>query len=187
MGATDAIPVQTSTTVIQTTLDDLVGEAYALNVHESAENIGNYIACGNIGGEVAGGSLAIGLAELNDSGYSGIAWLHDNSDGTTTVLVGLTEEYAAAGTPSPEAAAGETAINIANFAFDPPTLSIPAGTTVTWTNQDSAPHTATDTGGAFQSGKLDQGQSYSFTFDTPGTYNYHCEYHANMTATITVT
>jgi plastocyanin len=193
MGATDAIPVQTSTTVIQTTLDDLVGEAYALNVHESAENIGNYIACGNIGGEVAGGSLAIGLAELNDSGYSGIAWLHDNGDGTTTVLVGLTEEYAAEGTPeaSPEAStsggATEQAVTIQGFAFNPPTLSIPVGTTVTWTNQDSAPHTATDTGGAFQSGKLDQGQSYSFTFDTPGTYNYHCEFHANMTATITVT
>jgi hypothetical protein len=77
MGASDAIPVQTSTTVVNTTLDDLVGEAYAINVHESQDNITNYIACGNIGGEVAGDSLAIGLAELNGSGYSGIAWLHD--------------------------------------------------------------------------------------------------------------
>jgi plastocyanin len=194
MGATDAIPVQTSTTVVQTTLDDLVGEAYAINVHESDANITNYIACGNIGGEVAGGSLAIGLAELNNSGYSGIAWLHDNGDGTTTVLVGLTETGAEGGeaTPAESPAAStnggatEQAVNIANFAFDPPTLDIAAGTTVTWTNQDSAAHTATADDGSFQSGKLDQGKSYSFTFDTPGTYNYHCEFHANMTATITV-
>jgi plastocyanin len=192
MGASDAIPVQTSTTVVNTTLDDLVGEAYAINVHESQDNITNYIACGNIGGEVAGDSLAIGLAELNGSGYSGIAWLHDNGDGTTTVLVGLTEEYGGEATPEASPAAStnggatEQAINIQGFAFDPPTLEIPAGTTVTWSNRDSAPHTATADDGSFQSGKLDQGKSFSFTFDTPGTYTYHCEYHANMTATITV-
>jgi len=196
MGATDAIPVQTSTTVVKTTLADLVGEAYAINVHESADNIQNYIACGNIGGMVMGSDLSIGLAELNNSGYSGVAWLHDNGDGTTTVLVGLTEKSAEAGggaaTPAPSPAASgqsgatEQAINIQGFAFDPPSLEIPAGTTVTWTNQDSAPHTATADDGSFQSGKLDQSKSFSFTFDTPGTYKYHCEFHANMTATITV-
>jgi len=196
MGATDAIPVQTSTTVVKTTLEDLVGEAYAINVHESADNIQNYIACGNIGGEVAGDSLAIGLAELNNSGYSGIAWLHDNGDGTTTVLVGLTEtggeaeggEASPAASPATGGQSGATqqAINIQGFAFDPASIEVPVGTTVTWTNQDSAAHTATADDGSFQSGKLDQGQSYSFTFDTPGTYTYHCEFHANMTATITV-
>lgn len=90
MGATDAIPVEASSTVIQAPLSDLVGEAYAINVHESMENIGNYIACGNIGGHMMGSSdLAIGLGTLNDSGYSGIATLHDNGDGTTTVNVYL--------------------------------------------------------------------------------------------------
>ncbi|MFL5759861.1 MAG: cupredoxin family copper-binding protein [Thermomicrobiales bacterium] len=194
MGASDAIPVQTSTTVVKTTLEDLVGEAYAINVHESKENIGNYIACGNIGGQVVGGTLAIGLAELNNSGYSGIAWLRDNGDGTTTVLVGLTETGAEGGAATPAASpaastnggATEQAVTIQGFAFNPPTLTIPVGTTVTWTNQDSAPHTATSNDGAFQSGKLDQGKSYSFTFDKAGTYDYHCEYHANMHGTITV-
>ena len=91
MGATDAIPVETSVTTVQTTLQELTGAAYAINVHESAQNIGNYIACGDIGGMVMSSDLAIGLRELNGSGYSGVAWLHDNGDGTTTVAVFLTQ------------------------------------------------------------------------------------------------
>jgi len=200
MGATDAIPAQTSTTVVKTTLNDLVGEAYAINVHESNDNIQNYIACGNIGGQVAGGSLAIGLAELNNSGYSGIAWLHDNGDGTTTVLVSLTEVSAMTGggaaTPlaspaaSPaantQAGASAQAVSIQNFAFNPATLTVPVGTTVTWTNNDSTAHTVTADDGSFKSGNVDPGATFSFTFSTAGTFNYHCEIHPNMTASITV-
>jgi hypothetical protein len=90
MGATTAIPVEMSSTTVDTTLADLTSEAYAINVHESAANIGNYIACGDIGGNMMGSDLAIGIAALNDSGFSGVAWLHDNGDGTTTVTVFLT-------------------------------------------------------------------------------------------------
>lgn len=91
MGATDAIPVEWSVTTVPAALADIVASGHAVNVHESAENIGNYIACGNIGGTTMGTSdLAIGLGTLNDSGYSGIARLHDNGDGTTTVTVYLT-------------------------------------------------------------------------------------------------
>jgi plastocyanin len=200
MGATDAIPVQTSTTVIQTTLQELTSKPYALNVHESAANIQNYIACGNVGGMVMGSDLAIGLAELNNSGYSGIAFLHDNGDGTTTVIVGLTEAAAETGggeaspvatpaaSPAANTQAGATAqaVSIKNFAFDPPTLTVPVGTTVTWTNNDSTAHTATADDGSFQSGHIDPGQTFSFTFNTAGTFNYHCEIHPNMTASITV-
>jgi plastocyanin len=189
MGASDAIPVDVSVTVVQADLNSLVGSAYAINVHESAENIGNYIACGNIGGMMMGSDLAIGLGELNGSGYSGVAWLHDNGDGTTTVYVFLTEEYAEGGEASPEAGNGEAAaasIEIKDFAFNPPTIEVAAGTTVTWTNNDSAPHTVTQDGGGFQSGRLDQGQTFSFTFDTPGTYEYHCEFHPNMHGTVVV-
>jgi plastocyanin len=195
VGASDAIPVQSSVTHVDAAFSDITGGEFAVNVHESDENISNYIACGNVGGDAYGPDLAFGLGELNDSGYSGVAWLHDNGDGTTTVAVFLTESEGAEGgeaTPeeSPEAAAPsgeEVAVNIANFAFDPPSLDIATGTTVTWTNQDSAPHTATGEGDAFDSERLEQGDTFSFTFDTPGTYNYFCEFHANMTATINVT
>ena len=60
------------------------------------------------------------------------------------------------------------------------------GDTVTWTNTDGRPHTVTSDGGAFDSGNLDEGGAFSFTFSEPGTYTYHCNYHGEMQATIVV-
>src|SRR5215217_7350866 len=79
-------------------------------------------------------------------------------------------------------------VNIKNFAFNPPNVTVAPGTTVTWVNNDQTAHTATatDPAGAFDSGTLQPGQSYSFTFDKPGTYAYHCNIHPDMTATVTV-
>ena len=91
MGATSVIQVEVSVTTVGASLADIVSGGHAINVHESAENIGNYIACGDIGGAGMGTTdLAIGLGVLNDSGYSGVARLHDNGDDTTTVTVYLT-------------------------------------------------------------------------------------------------
>src|SRR5215208_3009972 len=77
-------------------------------------------------------------------------------------------------------------VSIKNFAFDPPNATVAPGTTVTWVNNDQVPHTATANDGAFDSGTLQPGQSYSFAFDKPGTYAYHCNIHPYMTATVTV-
>jgi manganese oxidase len=77
-------------------------------------------------------------------------------------------------------------VSIKNFAFDPPNATVAPGTTVTWVNDDQVPHTATANDGAFDSGTLQPGQSYSFAFDKPGTYAYHCNIHPYMTATVTV-
>ena len=69
-------------------------------------------------------------------------------------------------------------------------LTVPAGTRVTWTNQDTAPHTVTSDTGAFDSGiatSLSNGATFSFTFATAGSFAYHCEIHPSMKATITVT
>lgn len=85
-----------------------------------------------------------------------------------------------------EAVAGETAVAIQDFTFVDGTLEIAAGTTVTWTNNDSAPHMATADDGSFDTGTIDSGASASVTFDTPGTFTYVCAFHANMTATIVV-
>jgi plastocyanin len=79
-----------------------------------------------------------------------------------------------------------TAISIANFAFQPASLQVAVGTTVTWTNADSTAHTVTSDTGAFDSGPLAPGASFSQTFMTPGTYTYHCQIHPFMTATIVV-
>jgi plastocyanin len=77
-------------------------------------------------------------------------------------------------------------VTIADFAFSPPMLTITAGDTVTWTNEDPVVHTATSTTGAFDSGDLAQGASFSFTFTTPGTYAYVCTPHPEMTGQIVV-
>ncbi|MDO8688591.1 MAG: cupredoxin family copper-binding protein [Dehalococcoidia bacterium] len=79
-----------------------------------------------------------------------------------------------------------TDVTIQGFAFGPKTLTVPVGTTVRWTNKDSAAHTASASKGAFDSGNLAPGQSFSFKFTQAGSYDYVCKYHSNMTATITV-
>ena len=88
--------------------------------------------------------------------------------------------------PGRSAAQDSASITIENFAFTPASVTVTAGATVTWTNNDSAPHTATGDGGEFDTGNIAQGGSASVTFDTPGTYTYHCSIHPNMTATIIV-
>jgi plastocyanin len=86
---------------------------------------------------------------------------------------------------TPVAAAGHM-VQISDSAFGTSVLTIEVGDTVTWTNSDDRPHTVTSRDGAFDSGNLDEGASFSATFDTPGTYAYLCEYHPDMTATIVV-
>jgi amicyanin len=76
---------------------------------------------------------------------------------------------------------------ISGYAFSPQQLQIKAGEKVTWTNQDSAPHTVvSDSGSELSSPSLSTGQSYSHTFAAAGTYNYHCSIHKSMKGTIVV-
>ncbi|MFA5086697.1 MAG: cupredoxin family copper-binding protein [Candidatus Paceibacterota bacterium] len=78
-------------------------------------------------------------------------------------------------------------INIQGFAFNPKISNVSVGTTVVWTNNDSAPHTITSSDNAFASSNaINPGQSYSYTFTTSGTYNYHCNIHPSMTGQIVV-
>jgi plastocyanin len=83
-------------------------------------------------------------------------------------------------------AQNSTSVTISNFAFQPASLQVAVGTTVTWTNQDSTAHTVTSDTGAFDSGQLAPGATFSQTFMTPGTFAYHCQIHPFMTATIVV-
>lgn len=73
-----------------------------------------------------------------------------------------------------------------NMAFGSATLTVPKGTTVTWQNSDSVPHSATSDTGAWDSGNIPSGGSKSVTFSTSGTFPYHCTVHPMMTATIVV-
>jgi amicyanin len=81
---------------------------------------------------------------------------------------------------------GITHLTMQNFAYQPATIQVRVGTTVTWTNQDNVPHSVTFQNGMKDSGLLAQGQSFSYTFNAPGTYQYYCTVHPYMVATVTV-
>jgi amicyanin len=86
-----------------------------------------------------------------------------------------------------ETAGPASAVSIDNFTFGPPSLKVKAGTTVTWTNKDDIPHGIASSNNAFAKSKaLDTDDSYSFTFTTPGTYQYFCYIHPHMVGTIVV-
>jgi plastocyanin len=80
---------------------------------------------------------------------------------------------------------GEVAI--VDFAFQPMSASVDAGTTVQWHNEGAAPHTVTAFNGAFDSGTIGSGGNYSTIFSDPGVYTYHCTIHPNMVGTVRVT
>ena len=90
-------------------------------------------------------------------------------------------------TPATTPATNVTSVMIHNFSFMPQSISVPKGTTVTWTNMDGVSHTVTSDTGAFNSGVLHPNDTFQFTFNTPGTFTYHCSIHTSMKATIVVT
>jgi plastocyanin len=93
---------------------------------------------------------------------------------------------ASGGTPA-AASAAETSVRIADFAFMPKEVTVPAGTTVTWPNEDSTPHTVVANDDAFDSGRLDWGQQFQHVFMEPGAYAYHCSFHPGMMGMVVVT
>lgn len=99
----------------------------------------------------------------------------------------VSNEIPAAGNPS-LTQVGATQVTIENFQFSPTPLTIKKGDTVTWTNRDSVSHTVTsDIGGELSSGTLNTDNSYIHTFNTAGTFNYHCNFHPSMHGTVIIT
>jgi amicyanin len=88
----------------------------------------------------------------------------------------------AAATETPSA----VEVKIDNFTFTPPTLTIKAGTQVTWTNHDDIPHTVVENDKTFKSKVLDTDEKFTSTFTKPGTYEYFCSLHPKMTGKIVV-
>jgi plastocyanin len=84
---------------------------------------------------------------------------------------------------TPEAS---TVVMAKDFMFAPTAITVEAGSTVTWTNQDDEPHTVVSAEGLFRSAALDTNEKFSFRFDKPGTYRYTCSIHPRMVGTIVV-
>ena len=87
---------------------------------------------------------------------------------------------------SVSAQAADAQVKIDNFTFAPQRINVRAGTTVTWINDDDIPHIVVSNNKLFKSKTLDTKDSFSFTFMTPGTYDYFCSLHPHMTGTVVV-
>jgi plastocyanin len=83
--------------------------------------------------------------------------------------------------------AADSKVTISNFTFNPPTLTVKAGTTVVWVNADDIPHVVSEKDGKFRSSALDTDEKFSQTFPTAGTIEYFCAIHPHMTGKIVVT
>jgi len=106
--------------------------------------------------------------------------------GLTALLAAALPELTAAGAAAVTAAASPATVQIDNFAFTPAALTVTAGTTVTWKNEDDSPHRIGDKNGTFKSAALDTDDSFSHTFAAPGEYPYICTIHPYMVGKIIV-
>ena len=96
-GAETHVHVDLGLSTVPLGLDAILAADHSIVVHDSADDMGTYIACGNIGGHDVDGSFLVGLGAVGDSGWSGIAWLSDNGDGTTDVTVAVSHSGATEG------------------------------------------------------------------------------------------
>jgi plastocyanin len=106
--------------------------------------------------------------------------------GVASLLAAALPELTAAGAAAVAAAASPATIEIDNFAFTPAALTVTAGTTVTWKNEDDSPHRIGDKNGTFKSAALDTDDTFSHTFAAPGEYPYICTIHPYMVGKIIV-
>jgi amicyanin len=98
-------------------------------------------------------------------------------------VVGLLAGFVVMAAP---AGARDAQVKIDNFTFTPQSVTVKAGTTVTWINEDDIPHAVAAAGKSFKSKVLDTNDKFSFTFTTAGSYEYFCSLHPHMTGTIVV-
>ena len=93
---------------------------------------------------------------------------------------------AAGALASQGAPAADAGVQIDQYAFLPQRITVKPGTTVTWTNDDDDSHTVASSSKLFKSKALDTGDKFSFTFTTPGRYDYFCSLHPHMTGAVVV-
>lgn len=127
---------------------------------------------------------ALGLAVA----ASAVLFASSGAHSTEPAMDSMPMDHAAMGHAAPQVAALPNQVVIDNFAFEPKTLTVDAGTEVVWVNHDDEPHTVVYSGEAklFKSPALDTDDKFSFVFREPGTYTYYCSVHPHMTATIIV-
>jgi 3',5'-cyclic-AMP phosphodiesterase len=130
------------------------------------------------------GPMKVPAEQLRD--VLGITHVNYVAGNHTLAVVDSALSMASASQARLEKTANTNEVKIDNFSFAPKSLTVRAGTVVTWTNHDDIPHTATSTEKKFTSPVLDTDQAYSFKFQEPGSYPYFCKIHPTMTGTVVV-
>lgn len=102
------------------------------------------------------------------------------------LVLALTEGPSSSSQPVAESPQGANAVVITDFAYEPEPVTVPPGTTITFSNADPAPHTATADDGSFDTDTLDQDAEAMITVEEPGTYTYFCKFHMFMNGTVEV-
>lgn len=126
-------------------------------------------------------AVLLSVAACSDSSYS------DPASPTPT----SPSPVAPSPSPTPGPSSASVAIPVGaeflgNRAFTPPELNVQVGTTVTWMNTDRDSHTTTSDAAGWNSGTISPGRQFSFTFQSAGTFPYHCSFHPGMTGTVVV-
>ena len=110
----------------------------------------------------------------------------NRSIGIVLSVVALVTALAWAGDQPPASDAKTAQVTIENFTFKPATITVPVGTTVTWTNRDDMPHTVVAEDRSFRSNALDTDETFSHTFNSAGTFVYFCSIHTSMVGKVIV-
>ncbi|MCZ7394655.1 MAG: glycosyl hydrolase family 18 protein [Candidatus Methanoperedens sp.] len=133
-------------------------------------------------------SLGLKLDYVNSENIGGAGFWALGYEGNNANIWNVVKSAFSAGpTPTPTPTSTPTAnVSISGFSFQPQTINVAPGTSVTWTNLDSTLHTVTSDTGLFDSGSLSNGQTFSRTFNVAGNYDYHCNFHSFMTGRVAV-
>ena len=190
LGEFDVTPAAPSQLVsgealIDLPLREMTDAPHAIIIGNAAADA-SIVACGEINGTLNNNELAIPLQPQGTSGRAGLALIRPDADRTAAALYLFTlDRQAAASAP---AAPTETITMSDDWRFEPANLAVTPGTTVTWVNNTSIVHAVTlDDARHTASGLIQPGQTFSFTFDSPGVFRYHCSPHPSMKGTVTVT
>jgi plastocyanin len=188
-----ALPIATGASTIDTSLSQLLSTGHAIGIGTDQGDAGP-VACGDIAGTAnEAGDVVLGLqlqaqSETNAENI-GLAVLSEEGERTAVTLYLLNPERVG-DTSEATLAAPEEALTVEildTWVFQPHSLEIPTGATVTWVNRSDMAHTVTGDDLAFDdSGLIEPGDSFRQTFAEPGTYRYHCGPHPEMTGVIVV-
>ncbi|WTZ54038.1 cupredoxin family copper-binding protein [Nocardia sp. NBC_01388] len=156
----------------------------ALAVAAAATALLSVSACGSGGNAPDNAAPTFVFA----SGTDTPGMVPDGTGSAMPSMPGMTMPSTSAPATAPaDAPAGPNAVTITNFAFSPATLTVPVGTTVTWTNRDEEPHNISPATGGFKSPNMGTGATYTFKFTKAGTFAYVCSIHPFMHGTVVVT